>query len=201
MKRSLVLIGGGLKSAYLVAEAKREGEILCLSFEHMGLTRYEYAATVTLTAHFQVPLLWKELSFPRLFPLQRFIHVMFHALAIAKVSDCRIVYYGLSRDDVMSSQVKSLEPFVDQLQSLILQAQPRYGIRGAWLAPVEFETPLRRLVVGQVIRLGNELDIPWELTWSCEVDSKVHCGECFKCLRRRRAFSQEGHSDPTTYAK
>jgi 7-cyano-7-deazaguanine synthase len=52
-----------------------------------------------------------------------------------------------------------------------------------------------------VIRLGAELTVPFELTLSCmNPRDGLHCGQCSKCRERRDAFHEAGIDDPTSYA-
>jgi 7-cyano-7-deazaguanine synthase len=52
-----------------------------------------------------------------------------------------------------------------------------------------------------VIRLGAELNVPFELTLSCmNPRAGLHCGQCSKCRERRDAFHDAEIGDPTAYA-
>ena len=52
-----------------------------------------------------------------------------------------------------------------------------------------------------VIRLGAELNVPFELTLSCMSPREgLHCGQCSKCRERRDAFHEAEIDDPTAYA-
>jgi len=43
-------------------------------------------------------------------------------------------------------------------------------------------------------------DLPWDNTFSCiNPQGHEHCGDCFKCGERRRAFEDAGAKDPTKY--
>jgi 7-cyano-7-deazaguanine synthase len=67
--------------------------------------------------------------------------------------------------------------------------------------PISIEAPFARLHKSDVIRLGREIGIPFELTLSCmQSRNGVHCGRCSKCRERIEAFTQAGVSDPTAYA-
>ena len=68
-------------------------------------------------------------------------------------------------------------------------------------APIGIETPLASLHKAEVILLGRELGVPFELTLSCmqPVDGR-HCGRCSKCRERRDGFAAAGVEDPTDYA-
>jgi 7-cyano-7-deazaguanine synthase len=49
------------------------------------------------------------------------------------------------------------------------------------------------------VRVGQELNAPLELTWSCYVRSDRACGECDSCALRLRAFREAGITDPIPY--
>lgn len=51
-----------------------------------------------------------------------------------------------------------------------------------------------------IVRLGNELKVPFERTWSCYKGGRLHCGRCGTCVERREAFHLAGVKDPTKYA-
>ena len=61
--------------------------------------------------------------------------------------------------------------------------------------------PFVEMDKSDVIRLGAELEVPFELTLSCMNPRQgLHCGQCSKCRERRDAFHEAGVTDPTTYA-
>jgi 7-cyano-7-deazaguanine synthase len=68
-------------------------------------------------------------------------------------------------------------------------------------ARIEIEAPFLDLNKADVIRLGVERNVPFELTLSCmqPVDG-MHCGQCSKCRERRDAFREVGVEDPAPYA-
>lgn len=41
----------------------------------------------------------------------------------------------------------------------------------------------------EIVRLGEGLEVPWELVWPCYFSGEKWCGECESCLRSRRAFA------------
>ena len=66
---------------------------------------------------------------------------------------------------------------------------------------VSIDTPLARMHKADVIRVGIELGVPFELTLSCmNPRGGQHCGECSKCRERRDAFIEAAVADPTPYA-
>jgi 7-cyano-7-deazaguanine synthase len=59
--------------------------------------------------------------------------------------------------------------------------------------------PFVNLDKAGVVRRGAELEVPFELTWSCYKGGAQHCGKCGTCLDRREAFRKAGVPDPTRY--
>ena len=48
----------------------------------------------------------------------------------------------------------------------------------------------------EVVKLGLELGVPYQLTWSCYEGGDKPCGTCGTCIDRRNAFELNGVSDP-----
>jgi len=68
-------------------------------------------------------------------------------------------------------------------------------------SPVEIAAPFAELHKEDVVKLGADLGVPFELTLSCMNPSgTTHCGLCSKCRERRDAFQAADIRDPTTYA-
>lgn len=52
-----------------------------------------------------------------------------------------------------------------------------------------------------IVRMGQELDVPFRDTWSCYAPTTaMHCGRCGTCIERAEAFKLAGVADPTEYA-
>ena len=68
-------------------------------------------------------------------------------------------------------------------------------------APIEVTAPFADLHKHDVVKIGDRLGVPFELTLSCMNPSgTTHCGLCSKCRERRDAFHAAGVRDPTAYA-
>ena len=65
---------------------------------------------------------------------------------------------------------------------------------------IEVVTPLIAMRKSEIVRLGLELDAPFDLTWSCYSRQDRACGVCDSCVLRLRAFQVAGASDPLPYA-
>jgi 7-cyano-7-deazaguanine synthase len=67
--------------------------------------------------------------------------------------------------------------------------------------PIEICAPFADLRKQDVVQIGADLGVPFELTLSCMNPAGLtHCGLCSKCRERRDAFDAAGVDDPTTYA-
>lgn len=51
----------------------------------------------------------------------------------------------------------------------------------------------------EIVKLGHELGVPFEDTWTCYKGGALHCGVCSSCRERKRAFIEAGVPDPTEY--
>lgn len=209
MKRVLALNSGGLKSAFLLGLAKREGEVVAL-FVNSGhvTTKQEFAAAKSLTNYYKISLLVRSIRPPLQWsePLMSLLALLCVAIPVARKEKCHTIYYGFDMDcwgrvpELASYEL--MEHFYTNLRSLVLAIQPMYDGKGGYLGKVDIELPLYRLREHHIIRLGNEYGIPWMLCWSCLRPGILHCGTCPKCAQRKHAFEKEGHiADPTTYER
>lgn len=61
---------------------------------------------------------------------------------------------------------------------------------------LKIETPLLRLSKADIVRVGERLHVPWEMTWSCYAGKRVPCTRCDACVLRARGFDEAGIQDP-----
>ena len=47
-----------------------------------------------------------------------------------------------------------------------------------------------------IVRIGLDLGVPYELTWSCYEGGEKPCGKCGTCIDRAAAFAANGVEDP-----
>jgi 7-cyano-7-deazaguanine synthase len=62
-----------------------------------------------------------------------------------------------------------------------------------------FEAPFVYDTKAEIVMRGNDLGVPWTLTWSCYQGGELHCGRCGTCVERQEAFAIAGIGDPTEY--
>ena len=73
------------------------------------------------------------------------------------------------------------------------------AIRLADWHKVSLYRPFVDITKADIVKLGTELDVPFEKTWSCYKGGELHCGRCGTCVERREAFHLAGVSDPIQY--
>jgi 7-cyano-7-deazaguanine synthase len=59
--------------------------------------------------------------------------------------------------------------------------------------------PFVHMTKGEIIKLGTELGVPYENTWSCYNGRDKACGKCGTCQERLEAFAFAGIKDPLKY--
>jgi len=61
---------------------------------------------------------------------------------------------------------------------------------------IKVRIPLIRKTKAGIIRIGNKLGVPFELTWSCYEGGAAPCQECDSCYFRAKGFKEAGLKDP-----
>ena len=59
--------------------------------------------------------------------------------------------------------------------------------------------PYVEMTKSDLVSLGDKLEAPLDLTWSCYAGGKIHCGKCGTCVERKEAFELAKIPDPTKY--
>ncbi len=62
-------------------------------------------------------------------------------------------------------------------------------------------TPLMDMSKGRIVREGLRLGAPFELSWSCYVESEEACGRCESCRLRLAGFADAKVRDPIAYSQ
>ncbi len=115
-------------------------------------------------------------------------NLLFYALAAhyAEPGGRRYIVGGHNRTDSVSFPDAGRD-FFNHLNALLKLAVWSHSTTGT-----EIVLPLIEMDKTQVIRMGRDLQVPFELTWSCYFDGDAPCGTCESCVERREAFSAAG---------
>ncbi len=117
------------------------------------------------------------------------------ALAYAETITAERVYIGVNALDY--SGYPDCRPDYIQAMQEVFRLGTKLGREGTAIAIV---APLIHLKKTEIIQLGNQLGVPWELTWSCYTGGDVACGVCDACRLRLAAFAELGLVDPIPYS-
>jgi 7-cyano-7-deazaguanine synthase len=118
-------------------------------------------------------------------------HFLSVAVSWAEVIGAEAVFIGAVAED--SSGYPDCRPeYYDVFRQLV-----RVGTRPE--TKIEVITPVISLRKSEIVRLGNELGAPLQLTWSCYQFEDRACGACDSCRLRLRAFAEAGVKDPIPY--
>lgn len=108
------------------------------------------------------------------------------SLAISK--ECSVIYYGAHADDAAGNAYPDCSSAFNQAISEAI-----YVGSGCQL---KVEAPFVQMTKAEVVKIGLELKVPYELTWSCYEGKERPCGVCGTCIDRAEAFRQNGIEDP-----
>lgn len=67
------------------------------------------------------------------------------------------------------------------------------------LDEIEIKAPLINLDKTEIVELGDKVEAPLHLSYSCYLGGEEHCGTCESCMRRKRAFYKSEVVDNTRY--
>jgi 7-cyano-7-deazaguanine synthase len=118
-------------------------------------------------------------------------HFLAVAVSWAEVLGASKIYIGAVEQD--SSGYPDCRPAYYQAFNQVIKAGTKEG-------GIEVVTPLIATRKAAIVRLGLELDAPFDLTWSCYSREDRACGVCDSCVLRLRAFHEAGAVDPLPYA-
>ncbi len=112
------------------------------------------------------------------------------ATGIAESNDIDIVIYGANAVDY-SGYPDCRPEYVLMYNEFLKKA-----ITGK---TIKVETPIINLKKSEIVSAGNNLLVPFELTWSCYRGDKYSCGKCPSCEYRLKGFHEAECVDPLVY--
>ena len=110
------------------------------------------------------------------------------AASIAISKECNVIYYGAHSDDAAGFAYPDCsQDFVDYMNKAIYEGSGHQ---------LKLEAPFATFTKKDIVRMGIELKVPYELTWSCYEGNDKPCGKCGTCIDRQVAFEANGITDP-----
>jgi 7-cyano-7-deazaguanine synthase len=113
---------------------------------------------------------------------------LLHASAIATSIEAEDVYIGAVEDDQLS--YPDCRPIFFNAFQNMLACQNN---------SVKINYPFVDWKKEKIVELGQKLEVPWELTWTCYEGEEKACGQCDSCFERIKAFKSNSITDPIIY--
>lgn len=222
MSKAVVLLSGGLDSSTALALALEENkdvlavtcdygqkhaiEIQCAAevVEHYGVEHriiempriFEGAGSTLIDKGFEHPhLTYKEINeeegpSPTVVPFRN-ANLISAATSIAVVEGAQVVYVAAHAEDAHNWAYPDCTPeFLGAMSNAIYTGTYR---------EVRLRFPFCWMRKADIISLGLELGVPYELTHSCYDGKRPACGLCPTCVERIEAFKLNGIKDPIEY--
>lgn len=109
------------------------------------------------------------------------------AASIALSKRCSVIYYGAHSDDAAGSAYPDCSSeFHDAIRQAIYLGSGKQ---------LTVSAPFVDKTKADVVRIGKELGVPYERTWSCYEGKDKPCGVCGTCRDRKAAFVANGILD------
>lgn len=112
--------------------------------------------------------------------------------ALAYSQKAKFIVYGAHRDDYAGNAYPDTSPAFYEAMSKAINV----GTNGQ----ITVIAPLIQLDKAGVVKLGTQLNVPFEYTRTCYEGKEVSCGQCATCLDRIKAFKTNNLIDPIDYA-
>lgn len=110
------------------------------------------------------------------------------AASIALSKGCSVIYYGAHADDAAGFAYPDCSQVFNNAMNEAIWEGSGHQLR--------IEAPFVTMNKAEVVRLGLQLGVPYELTWSCYEGGEHPCGKCGTCIDREAAFKANGVEDP-----
>ena len=221
-KRAVILVSGGMDSATAVYEAMEQGyepyllhtsygqetedreydcaaalaqEVDAADFLHVATEHLSAIGTSSLTDD-EVDVEEADLDseeIPSSYVPFRNANLLSMAVSYAEANDCGAVFIGAHSED-FSGYPDCRPAFFEAFQ----------GVIDAGTKPdtdIELIAPFVEWSKTDIAERGLELDVPYDLTWSCYRNETPACGTCDACAFRLQAFQNLGVRDPIEYTE
>jgi 7-cyano-7-deazaguanine synthase len=204
------VLSGGPDSTVVAYWAKKQGyEVHALTFKYGQIAEKEVKHATLIAEKLGIPIkiidlgslkdvfigvtalcdrnieLTSSFTQPIIVP---FRNAIFLSVAVAHAAE---VFYGAQGSD---------EPFYPDCREEFYKSFENTARLGTG-AEIRIEAPFNNLQKSEVLQVGTQLGVPFELTWSCYRGEEKHCGVCESCVNRKNAFKEAKIDDQTEYIK
>lgn len=220
MEKAVALVSGGLKSAVMVAAERERSDLLVLHIETGSRSsaaertasaelcgRLGLANPTVVSLPYVVDMidhLWFDRSasagdieiqteildayIPGLMPTMLGVAVLYAVRCRARRILVGACEYTATSPRPAPAAPDQRREFYQAYNEMLATAVPAFT--------PEVVTPLIDLPPADIVRLGQRLRAPLDVTWSCLAASDGPCGRCAGCRARAVSFLQAGMADP-----
>lgn len=220
MKKAIAIVSGGLDSVTLAYWLKNKGyDLHILSFNygqrHKKELEFAIKTAKTLNAKFDVIDLANLGNLLKGSSLTDDIEVPDGHYAAENMKSTVVpnrnaimlaIAYGIAvseNSDVVATGVHSGDHFIypDCRPEFIksFDVMSKLANEGFGNGNLQVIAPFMNMGKHDIVRIGSELGVSYEDTWSCYKGLEKHCGTCGTCIERQEAFKLTGIKDPTDY--
>jgi 7-cyano-7-deazaguanine synthase len=224
-ERAVVLLSGGLDSTTCLALAVRAGRVVHpISFAYGQLHAAELGAATQVARHYGIPadrhrivdlarsVTGSALTGQGEVPLDRDAGAIGGDIPVTYVPARNLVFLAFAvsyAEAVGASEVHigvnalDYSGYPDCRPEFIraFAEAARLGTKaGGEGRPIQVRTPLVDLSKAEIVRLGADVRVPFQLTHSCYLGQRPACGRCDACRLRIEGFRAAGLRDPLPYA-
>lgn len=214
----LLSLSGGMDSTTLLGHLLAQGhEVICVGFYYGSKhNKHENSCAIEVAEHYGVVLKWIDLSevmrsfksnllmsggeIPEghysdktmsatVVPFRNGIFLSILA-GLAESEGCDSIAVGIHQGDHAIYPDCRLEFFT------YMSCAIKSGTDGK----VDMIAPFLHLDKTGILKIGFDIDVPYNLTRTCYKDQPISCGKCGSCVERLEAFSNLQTIDPITYA-
>lgn len=225
MSKGVVVLSGGMDSTVLAYICREQvDDLICVSFDYgqrhrKELTYARITASKLGAVHYIIPMSWlaqtfssagsqsslvnpsvdvpdghyAEDSMKQTVVPNRNMIMLSIACGVAVSSGAWVVGTGIHAGD-HAIYPDCRRPFIEALDIAMVR-----GNEGFIDKNFHLWTPFLSRTKDQIATKGEQLNVPWEDTWSCYKGLSQHCGTCGTCVERKEAFQLADIKDPTGY--
>jgi 7-cyano-7-deazaguanine synthase len=220
MREALVLLSGGMDSATALALSlrnygNRSDAVEAVSFNYGQRHARELEAAESIAAHYKVrhTILdlrgaslafegsaltgkgevpeghYQDASMKKTVVPNRNMIMLSLAVGLAISREMNSVVYGAHAGDH--------EIYPDCRPDFLVALQVAVSLGN--YRPLSILAPFIDKSKMEIARMGFDVNVPFDMTWSCYKGQDIHCGVCGTCVERREAFELAKVPDPTFY--
>jgi 7-cyano-7-deazaguanine synthase len=213
--KCIIVLSGGIDSSTVAYWAKKQGyNIFAITFRYGQIATKEIECAQKIAEKLEIPIKVIDLStlkeiftgvtslcdetIPMTSNFSQSIIVPFRNAIFLSVAVAYAVSIGANR--IFYGAQGSDEQFYPDCRKEFYKTFEKTARLGT-NKEILVEAPFNNISKSDIIKIGTELGVPFNLTWSCYLNGQKHCGTCESCINRKKAFNEAGLPDPTEYNK